>query len=152
MTDQQPVPLSTPAATKFPWPPFLLAAAIAFAWLLTAYAPMPWPGLDDTPAHWLGIAFALIGVLLIVSGFATLMANRTTFWPHRRSTNLVTTGPFIRFRNPIYLGETLLLLYGADITKSIWFVAAATLFVFLVTVLQIVPEERISKRLSVMTI
>ncbi len=73
---------------------------------------------------------------------ATLIAHRTTYLPHRASTPLVTTGPFARFRNPIYLGEALLLLYGAEITKSIWFVAAALLFGILVTVLQIIPEER----------
>ena len=112
------------------------------AWLLTILAPLPWPGLDDTVAHVIGTAFGVLGFLLVVSGFWTLISNRTTYLPHRSSTKLVTTGPFVRFRNPIYLGEVLLLLYGAEITKSVWFVGAALLFAVLVTVLQIVPEER----------
>lgn len=140
MTDEKPIPAM--AATRFPWPPALFAAAIAIAWPLTAYAPLQWPGLDDTPAHWVGVAFGLLGLLLILSGFATLIAHRTTYLPNRPSTKLVTSGPFARFRNPIYLGEVLLLLYGAEVTKSVWFVAAAVLFAVLVTVLQIVPEER----------
>jgi protein-S-isoprenylcysteine O-methyltransferase Ste14 len=142
MTDQNSEPVPLAAATTFPWPPVLFVAAIISAWLLTRYVPLPWPGLDDTAAHWIGIAFGVAGSVLVASGFATLAKHRTTYLPHRASTNLVTTGPFARFRNPIYLGEALLLLYGAEITKSIWFVGAAVLFGLLVTVLQIIPEER----------
>lgn len=133
---------SSRPATTFPWPPVLFAGSIVSAWLLTIAMPLPWPGLDDTPAHWIGRAFGAAGVLLIVSAVWTLVAHHTTYLPNRASTRLVTTGPYWRFRNPIYLGEALLLLYGAEITRSIWFVAAALVFGFLVTVLQIVPEER----------
>ncbi|MFA5955926.1 isoprenylcysteine carboxylmethyltransferase family protein [Hyphomicrobium sp.] len=140
MTDQKSEPIA--AATGFPWPPVLFVAAIAVAWTLMVFAPLPWPGLDDTAAHWVGLAFGAFGLLAVVSGFATLIAHRTTYLPNRASTRLVTTGPFAVFRNPIYLGEALLLLYGAEITQSIWFVAAALLFVILVTLLQIIPEER----------
>jgi protein-S-isoprenylcysteine O-methyltransferase Ste14 len=73
---------------------------------------------------------------------ATLRKHGTTFMPDRTASVLVTTGPFMRFRNPIYLGDALLILGIAEITKSIWFVAAAFAFGVLVTVLQIVPEER----------
>ncbi len=131
-----------PAATTFPWPPVLFVVAIALAWLLTVIAPLPWPGLDDTPEHWIGGAFGVAGVLLIASAFATLVGHRTTYLPNRASTALVTTGPYWRFRNPIYLGEVLLLLFAAEISKSVWFVAAALLFGVLVTILQIIPEER----------
>ncbi len=142
MTDQNSDATHPEAATTFPWPPVLFIAAIAAAWLLTLFAPLPWPGLDDTAAHWIGVGFGALGLSLVVSGFWTLFAHRTTYLPHRASTTLVTSGPFARFRNPIYLGEALLLLYGAEITKSIWFVGAALLFGILVTALQIIPEER----------
>jgi protein-S-isoprenylcysteine O-methyltransferase Ste14 len=142
MIDKTSDSLSPEPATRFPWPPVLFALAIAAAWLLTVFAPLPWPGLNDAAGHWVGVAFGVFGMLLVISGFATLALHRTTYLPHRASTKLVTSGPFIRFRNPIYLGEALLLLYGAEVTKSIWFVAAALLFGVLVTVLQIIPEER----------
>jgi protein-S-isoprenylcysteine O-methyltransferase Ste14 len=142
MTEQRSETLTTSPATSFPWPPVLLVAVSIVAWILTVLAPLPWPGLDDTAAHLIGGAFGVVGLLLVVLGFGTLIANRTTFLPHRSSTRLVTSGPFVRFRNPIYLGEVLLLLFAAEITQSIWFVGAALLFAVLVTVLQIVPEER----------
>ncbi len=129
-------------ANIFPWPPVLLASAIAAAWFLTRLAPLPWPGLDDAPAHLVGIGFGVAGLLLIIFALRALFEHRTTVLPNKASTTLVTTGPYARFRNPIYLGEVLLLLYGAEITKSIWFVAAALTFGVLVTAMQILPEER----------
>jgi protein-S-isoprenylcysteine O-methyltransferase Ste14 len=128
------------AANVFPWAPVLFAGAVVVAWLLTRMAPLPWPGLDDAPAHWVGLGFGVLGLLLIVSAYKALIDHRTL--PNRASTALVTTGPYARFRNPIYLGEVLLLLCGAELTKSIWFVAAAFIFAALVTKLQIIPEER----------
>ncbi len=142
MTDRNVNAAPPEAATKFPWPPVLFAGAIALPWLLTVYAPLPWPGLNDAAAYWVGVAFGAFGLLLIGSALWTLHAHQTTYLPHRSATALVTSGPYRRFRNPIYLGEALLLLYGAQMTQSIWFVGAALLFGVLVTALQIVPEER----------
>jgi protein-S-isoprenylcysteine O-methyltransferase Ste14 len=142
MDDRDSDTINLEAPTRFPWPPVLFAGVIATAWLLTAALPLPWPGLDDTAAHAIGLGFGILGLLLVVSGFRTLLVNRTTYLPHRSSTKLVTAWPFNRFRNPIYLGETLLLLYGAEMIKSIWFVGAALLFAIFVTALQIIPEER----------
>ncbi len=142
MTNRNSLTPTSGPANVFPWPPVLLVSAIAAAWLLTRSAPLPWPGLDDTPAHWVGLGFGIAGLLLIVFALKALVEHRTTFLPNKASTALVTTGPYARFRNPIYLGEALLLLYAAEITKSVWFVAAALIFGVLVTALQIIPEER----------
>lgn len=142
MSDQKPEPPVLQPATRFPWPPVLFVLAAGLAWVLTVILPLPWPGLDDDAAHYVGVAFGVLGLIFVISGFATLFIHRTTYLPHRAATKLVTAGPFIRFRNPIYLGEALLLLYGAELTKSIWFVAAAVIFGILITALQIIPEER----------
>jgi protein-S-isoprenylcysteine O-methyltransferase Ste14 len=104
--------------------------------------PLPWPGINDSPAHWVGLGFGLAGVGLIVWAGWTLRKSGTTFLPAGAASVLVTTGPFVRFRNPIYLGDALVLLGTAEITKSIWFVVAALIFGVLVTILQIIPEER----------
>jgi protein-S-isoprenylcysteine O-methyltransferase Ste14 len=53
----------------------------------------------------------------------------------------VTRGPFALSRNPIYLGEALILSGLAGIESSAGYAAAAALFVILVTRLAIVREE-----------
>jgi protein-S-isoprenylcysteine O-methyltransferase Ste14 len=62
--------------------------------------------------------------------------------PDAAASVLVTSGPFQRFRNPIYIADVMLLLGIAEITKNVWFAVLAALFVPLVTWLAILPEER----------
>jgi protein-S-isoprenylcysteine O-methyltransferase Ste14 len=142
MTEQSADAAPLERANTFPWPPVLLAGLIAAAAFASWLWPLPWPGINDSPAHWIGLGFGVIGVLLIAWSIRTLTKSGTTFLPAGTARVLVTAGPFVRFRNPIYLGDTLVLLGTAEITKSIWFVVAALMFVILVTILQIIPEER----------
>jgi protein-S-isoprenylcysteine O-methyltransferase Ste14 len=129
-------------ANSFPWPPLLLVACVAAAIVLDRQAGLAWPGLDDWPAQAVGLGFGVIGLTLIVTAIVTLANAGTTIMPHGISTELVTTGPYWRFRNPIYLGEAFMLLGAAELSKNVWFVIAAAVFAGLVTVLQILPEER----------
>ena len=144
MTDTQSHEAGSPAdrPSRIPWPPILLASAIAGAFLLGRLAPVGWPGLDDTPARVVGLAIGALGIFLMLWAAWTMHRARTTILPHRRSDALVTSGPFWRFRNPIYLGDVMVLLGLAELTKNIWFVPAAILFAVLVTYLAILPEER----------
>jgi protein-S-isoprenylcysteine O-methyltransferase Ste14 len=137
-----PSPSNETRANTFPWPPVLLAAAILCAWGLGRAAPLGWPGLDDTPARVIALGFGIVGIVLVAWSIITLQRAGTTVMPDGVSKVLVTTGPYSRFRNPIYLGEVLLLLFFADWTKNFWFVVAALAFGILVTALQIIPEER----------
>ena len=129
-------------ANSFPWPPVLYVAAIAAAFAMDWALPIAWPGLDDVAARLLGYGFGIASVVLVVWAIISLHRANTTVMPDGVSEALVTTGPYKRFRNPIYLGEVLLLLCAAEIMKNVWFVAAAFAFAGLVTVLQILPEER----------
>jgi protein-S-isoprenylcysteine O-methyltransferase Ste14 len=129
-------------ANRIPWPPILLLLGIAGAMILGRMAPMAWPGLDDGPAHAIGLGLGLAGLALAIWAVMTLRRHDTTVMPHGRSDALVTSGPYARFRNPIYLGEALMFLGLAELSKNIWFALAAALFAVLVTALQIVPEER----------
>jgi protein-S-isoprenylcysteine O-methyltransferase Ste14 len=129
-------------ASAVPWPPLLLAAAIGAALALGRLYPLPWPGIDDMPARIIGYGLGLVGLLLIGWGAVTLYQAGTTVSPHRQADHLVTHGAFAFRRNPIYMGEVLMLLGLAQATGNIWMAIMAPLFAVSVLVLAILPEER----------
>ena len=128
--------------TRVPWPPLLLAGAVAGAMLLDSVFPLGWPGLNDAPARTVGLGIGIAGIFIIFWSAYHLYRARTTILPHKSATVLVTSGPFSRFRNPIYLGDVMVLLGAGELTQNIWFVAMAICFAVIVTYLAILPEER----------
>jgi protein-S-isoprenylcysteine O-methyltransferase Ste14 len=132
--------------TNVPWPPILIVALIVGAIVLSRVAPLAWPGLDDSAAHYIGLGLGVLGLVLLVYAILTLRQAGTTVCPHAAATALVTAGPYRRFRNPIYLADCLILFGLAEMTKNVWFVIAAIVFGFAVTWLAILPEERYLER------
>ena len=128
--------------TAMPWPPLLLVGLFTLAWLLGRAMPLPWPGVDDTPARVIGAGFGLAGVAIMIWAALTLRRHHTTILPNKGADVLVTDGPFRYRRNPIYLAEVLIFLGLAEVTKNFWFAAAGLVFAALVTWLAIIPEER----------
>jgi protein-S-isoprenylcysteine O-methyltransferase Ste14 len=127
---------------QIPWPPLLLLGVIAAAILLGYVSPLAWPGLNDAPAHAIGLGLGAAGIVLLVYAILTLRRHGTTVRPDQGASALVTDGPYRRFRNPIYLADCLILLGIAEVTQNVWFVVASLLFALLVTWLAILPEER----------
>ena len=132
--------------TNIPWPPILIVALIVAAIVLGRFAPLAWPGLDDSAAHYIGLGLGMLGFVLLVYAIWTLRRAGTTVRPHASATALVTAGPYRRFRNPIYLADCLILFGLAEMTKNVWFVIAAIVFGFAVTWLAVLPEERYLER------
>lgn len=132
----------TERPSSVPWPPLLFGAAIAAAIALQRVFPLTWPGVDDLAAQTIGLSAGAVGIGLIVWAIVTMVRSKTTVMPHKGSSVLVTSGPFARLRNPIYLGDAMILLGLAELTKNIWFVLLLPVFVGLVTWLAILPEER----------
>jgi protein-S-isoprenylcysteine O-methyltransferase Ste14 len=128
--------------SSFPWPPVLLTAVFATGWYLGRTYPLSWPGMDDTPARVIGWGFLIGGIALAAWAIATMMRAGAQVRPDRGATALVTHGPFRRFRNPIYLADTMLLLGLAEVTQNIWIAILTPVFVVAVTWLAILPEER----------
>ena len=118
-------------------------------WLLLALVITWWMG--ELQPDWLrvgGPVFQLLGGLLVGGGIVLILLaaiemrkQRTTIVPHMEADHLVTTGIFARSRNPIYLGDALIL---AGLALR-WEVPVALLLVplFMGTITQrfIIPEE-----------
>jgi len=125
----------------------LMLLAAALMWVLHRWLPLghwiatPWNRLGGLPAA--------VGVAIAVAAFASFRQARTTVDPMApsKASSLVTDGVFRISRNPMYLG-LLLLLMGWALwlgTASPWLVLP--LFVVVITVAQIVPEEQALYRL-----
>jgi protein-S-isoprenylcysteine O-methyltransferase Ste14 len=125
-----------------PWPPVLLVLAVVVAVALGRFVPLPWPGVGDGAASLVGLGFGAAGIAIAVWAALTLRRHRTTILPHAGASTLVTDGPYRWRRHPIYIADVFLLLGVAELTRNIWFVALAFAFAGLVTILQIIPEER----------
>jgi protein-S-isoprenylcysteine O-methyltransferase Ste14 len=128
-------------------PPILLLLAGAVMAALDRWLPL----LSLVPAPWrrLGAPVALLGVATGVAAFRHFRRARTTINPldPGQASSLVTGGVFRLSRNPMYLGLTLVLLGWALWLGSLSPWAVPPLFVALITLVQILPEERALTRL-----
>ena len=89
-------------------PVWLLVAAIA-TWFIGQAAPF---GLSFG-GSWADFAGGICiggGLILMLLAITEMRKRRTTVIPHRDADALVTSGIFKRSRNPIYLGDALILL------------------------------------------
>ncbi len=88
-------------------PPVWLALFLAVTWVLAQILP----GLTVSFA-WQGpvaVVLFIVGVLLMGLAVWEMTRARTTFIPHRNPDALVRSGIFRLSRNPIYLGDALVL-------------------------------------------
>ena len=89
-------------------PPIWLVGFLALAWWQSAHLSM---GLGFGGA-WADFAGGLLvggGVLLMVLAFAEFRRARTTIIPHETPSRLIQGGIYRFSRNPIYLGDALIL-------------------------------------------
>jgi protein-S-isoprenylcysteine O-methyltransferase Ste14 len=119
------------------YPPVWLAAGLVVAWL----ARGDWGGAAGTVAVWAGTLIALAGALLFVLAVPEFLRAGTTVVPHAAPRALITRGIYRFSRNPIYLGD-LLILTGLGLR---WHAAPtpvlASAFVAVITLRFIRPEE-----------
>lgn len=86
------------------YPPVWLAGSCAVAWGLGRLVPHG-PGWQGFP----GWILILSGLSVMIAAAGTMWRKRTTLDPHGQPAALVTTGVFALSRNPIYLGDALIL-------------------------------------------
>jgi len=126
--------------SRIPWPPLLFLAAVVVARALDHFAPGP--SFSSSFLEMTGGVVIALALANDVWCAMTLRRHGTTVLPHRAVSALVTTGPYRRSRNPIYISELALTLGLALLLGSFW-IALSTPILFLgLTKLAIEPEER----------
>lgn len=98
-------------------PPVWLVGCIVLVWVQT----WAWPGgTVDLPGQGIiGGALFWAGIALMVWTIWTFRQHRTSVIPHQMPQRIITTGPFARSRNPIYLGD-LMVLAGVILSHGAW--------------------------------
>ena len=81
------------------------------------------------------------GIVLILLAAVEMRKRSTTIVPHMEAANLVTTGIFKRSRNPIYLGDALVLAGLALRWEAPIALLLVPLFMATITQRFIIPEE-----------
>lgn len=130
-----------PAAV--PWAPMIHVAALALAILLAFFVPMPW--ISGVLAEFLFAVGCLLlagGLALIVLAIRKMSRAGTTASPIRPATQLVTSGPFGISRNPIYLGNAVIMVAIALIAGSAWFIVMGIAAAIAVSLVVIPAEEK----------
>lgn len=120
-------------------PPVWLAVFLALAWLQADRFAVGLSGGGF--ADLLGGLMVGGGLLLMAFAIMVMRQASTTVVPHRDPDALVDSGVFARSRNPIYLGDALVLT-GMILFWGAWpSLILVPLFVWLITDRFILPEE-----------
>ena len=123
---------------RIDYPPVWLLLAILAAWGLGALAPQMAFGAWARPVGMLLIAAGLLAMVLAVIEFRKA---RTTVVPHRAPSAIVTTGIYRYSRNPIYLGDALVLSGLILIWQAVLALPLVPIFALLIRSRFILPEE-----------
>lgn len=123
----------------WPWPPLIYLGTLLLWPLADHLMPLD---MSLPPAVRLG-GFGLMLVGFIIDGWAMLTLRRahTTIMPHRGALVLVSDGPYRFSRNPIYVGNTIVIAGLGVVIASWWLLLAAFAATALVFVLAVRREE-----------
>lgn len=121
-------------------PPVWLFAAACIAWAQSRYYSA---GLSFGGgwADFVGGLLVGAGLLLMLFAVFEMRKFKTTPIPHMEADHLVTTGVFARTRNPIYLGDALVLLGLILRWDAVLALPLIPIFVWIIERRFIVPEE-----------
>ncbi len=98
-------------------PPVWLVGSILLVWLQVWVWPdavFQFPGMRV-----IGAGLFWGGIALMAWTIWTFRQHRTSVIPHQMPQHIITTGPFARSRNPIYLGD-LMVLAGVILNHGAW--------------------------------
>lgn len=123
-------------------PPVWLAYFMAGAFAAELTVP-----LDLFPASSI-LGWALIGAGVALAAWAAIAFGRarTPVMPRQEPAAIVTTGPYQFSRNPIYVGDALILLGWGALLGSLWPILATPAFCWVIQKRFIESEEAALKR------
>lgn len=124
-------------------PPLWGLLCAGLMWLADRLAPLA--SVIPAPVNRAGWVLVALGAVIAVTAMMQFRAARTTVNPlaPAKASSLVQSGIFGYSRNPMYLGMALVLCGWAVILGSASSWLGVLLFVFLLTRLQIEPEEAV---------
>jgi protein-S-isoprenylcysteine O-methyltransferase Ste14 len=126
-------------------PPVWLLLAIVITWWIAQVQPLAWT-IGGPVSDLLGGFLVGGGIVLILLAALEMRKRRTTIIPHMEADHLVTSGIFKRSRNPIYLGDALILAGLALRWETPVALLLVPLFMGTITARFIVPEENALRR------
>ena len=99
-------------------PPLVYAAPLALAWAVDRLLPWRMPGSGWRKGA--GWVLVVAGEAIATAGVVTFRRHRTSMIPGRPAAAMVTTGPYMYTRNPMYLGLTVAYAGGSMVLGTWW--------------------------------
>ena len=121
-------------------PPVIFLGSLAAALLLEWF----WPSgfVPGDLGYWIGGVLVAAGVALFAAAWRELARHATSIVHHKATRAIVSSGPYARSRNPVYVAMAIFVAGLAVMTDSLWVLATVASSVVLVDRLVITREER----------
>ncbi|MEB8385953.1 isoprenylcysteine carboxylmethyltransferase family protein [Rhodobacteraceae bacterium KMM 6894] len=126
-------------------PPVWLAGALALAWAQARFWSLGL-GFGGGFADFLGGVLIGGGLILIALAAWEMRRAHTTLIPNREADKLVTSGIFKRSRNPIYVGDALILAGFILRWDAVPALILLPCFVWIIEKRFVIPEENMLRR------
>jgi len=125
-------------------PPLIFAIPLIVGLVANWLSPLPI--LAGRVGLWMGIALAIAGLGLIVTGIIEFRHANTAVVPFSPTTAIVSSGPFRFTRNPLYFGFVLIYIGVSFAANTLWPLFLLPLAIFVLIGGVIKREERYLER------
>jgi protein-S-isoprenylcysteine O-methyltransferase Ste14 len=126
-------------------PPVWLACFAALAWVQSTVFTLGL-SLASGVSYFLGGILIGAGLILIVLAAMEFRKHKTTIVPHQMPDRIIQSGVFSKTRNPIYLGDALILAGLCLRWDAVLSLVLVPVFVWIIERRFIIPEENRMRR------